>query len=279
MRDPRFPPRLADSQSEGDLVRDVLRAAKGETMGPSGLAKTLARFEATKLDHAGHAGAAMGRGSWWRSPFTARVGVSVAIVCAIGVGLRASSDATTDARPVSPAPAAAASHHDAPAPVLVSTETIATPATTRVEDLPEAPAPTDGPASAGRAPAARATTDRASAPTVARGTATSSAAASSGSSFHEELALVEAARSALARGDTTACLRALDGHDERFREGVFADEIAVMRIEALAARGEHARARTLGERFLAHSPSSTYASRIRSILATAPRAAHEGTDE
>ncbi len=268
MRDPSFPPRLADSQTEGDLVRDVLRAAKDETMGPSGLAKTLARFEATKLDHAGHAGAATKRASWWRPPFTARAGASIAILCAIGVGLRASSDAMTDAPPASSTREAAPSHHDAPAPV--SAETIATPATTRVEDLPEAPARADGPASAGRASAARVTTDGTPAPTVARGTATSSAAASSGSSFHEELALVEAARSALARGDNGACLRALARHDERFRGGVFADEIAVMHIEALAARGDRARARTLGERFLAHSPDSAYASRIRSILATAP---------
>ena len=40
-----------------------------------------------------------------------------------------------------------------------------------------------------------------------------------------------------------------------------------MRIEALIARGDTARARSLGEAFLAESPNSPYANRIRTLLA------------
>ena len=84
--------------------------------------------------------------------------------------------------------------------------------------------------------------------------------------FREELALVSAARTALETGDASACLRAVDRYDERFRAGIFAQEIEVLRIEALAASGDRTRARALAERFLAVNAKSPYADRVRSLI-------------
>ena len=86
-------------------------------------------------------------------------------------------------------------------------------------------------------------------------------------SFDDELALVESARTALAKGDASGCLTRLDDYEHRIQKGTFEREVAVMRIEALIARGDTARARSLGEAFLAQSPDSPYANRIRSLLA------------
>lgn len=86
------------------------------------------------------------------------------------------------------------------------------------------------------------------------------------STFAEEFALVSAARSALGRGDVPACMRAVDRYGERFRSGMFAQEIEVIRIEALAASGERARAHADAERFLAANARSPYADRVRSLL-------------
>jgi len=86
------------------------------------------------------------------------------------------------------------------------------------------------------------------------------------STFVEELSLVKSARAALARRDIDGCLRDVDRYDRTFAAGVFAEEIAVIRIEALARSGGHAQARTLAERFLSGHDSSPYASRVRSVL-------------
>src|SRR5262249_17856497 len=48
--------------------------------------------------------------------------------------------------------------------------------------------------------------------------------------FAEEVALASEARAALESGDISSCLRAVTRHDERFRTGVFAQEIDVIRI-------------------------------------------------
>ncbi|MBX3225291.1 MAG: hypothetical protein KF795_32600 [Labilithrix sp.] len=84
--------------------------------------------------------------------------------------------------------------------------------------------------------------------------------------FREELALVSAARSALETGDAAGCMRAVARYDERFQAGIFAHEIEVLRIEALAASGERVSARARAERFLATNAESPYAERVRSLL-------------
>lgn len=103
-------------------------------------------------------------------------------------------------------------------------------------------------------------------------TDTTAAATAPAAAFDEELALVESARTSLANGSPAACLAKLDDYEHRVHGGVFEREVAVIRIEALLAQGESERARSLGEAFLAKSPESPYANRIRSVLARIPSA-------
>jgi outer membrane protein assembly factor BamD (BamD/ComL family) len=73
------------------------------------------------------------------------------------------------------------------------------------------------------------------------------------------------ARRALAAGDTTKCLAALDRYDHDHPRGAFAQEVVVMRIEVLVKRGDRKSAKALADRFLASHPTSPYAARIRSL--------------
>ncbi|AKU94244.1 hypothetical protein AKJ09_00908 [Labilithrix luteola] len=176
------------------------------------------------------------------------IAVGLAGLSAIAVGTmttRSSSVAGTiePAPHTMAAPGAVTSEAPAEAPVL----------TVSVEDLAAAPAD--------RAPAAR---SKARATTV--GMPAGLDVAPAGSTFDEELALVSAARSSLEKGDSGSTLRAVSTYHERFRDGLFAQEIEVIRIEALAASGESGRAREAAERFSASHPKSPYADRVRSLI-------------
>lgn len=83
-----------------------------------------------------------------------------------------------------------------------------------------------------------------------------------------ELELITRAREALTKGDTRECLATIALHDAEFPDGQFTPEAAVMRIEATQVSGDRARARSLARAFLAKSPDSPYAARIRSLLAS-----------
>jgi len=96
--------------------------------------------------------------------------------------------------------------------------------------------------------------------------APSSTAAERPSTFREELALVITARSTLEEHDLASCIRAVDRYDARFPSGVFAQEISVLRIEALVASGERARAVALAQQFLTRTGDSPYAERVRTLL-------------
>lgn len=110
------------------------------------------------------------------------------------------------------------------------------------------------------------TTTRPSADTSARRRDTAAPKASAAhSTFAEEVALVAAARSALERGDAVACKRTVEQYHERFRAGTFAQELEVIRIEALLMNGEGSRAQAAAERFLAANERSPYADRVRSL--------------
>ncbi|OJY16207.1 MAG: hypothetical protein BGO98_40180 [Myxococcales bacterium 68-20] len=97
-----------------------------------------------------------------------------------------------------------------------------------------------------------------------------STSAPSKSSFREELALVEAARTHLDNGDGASCLSVIGRYERQFRGGVFAQEMELIQIEALARVGEPERARSLAQRFLASQPDSPYAERARLVLQKLP---------
>lgn len=105
--------------------------------------------------------------------------------------------------------------------------------------------------------------EEASSPKVA---AAPSAARPGPASLGEEVAAIDAARKALLAGDTSGALRALDDYDRRFPGGMLGPEASVLRIEALARRGDRATATRLAKAFLVSHPRSPHASRLRSLL-------------
>jgi hypothetical protein len=105
---------------------------------------------------------------------------------------------------------------------------------------------------------------------VARPSATSPTSAppaADGRSLPTELALIESAHNALARGDTGQALRSLDAYDLRFPGGVLEQEASVLRVRALLLAGDRAGAAALAERFLAEHPASPYAGLVKKMLA------------
>jgi outer membrane protein assembly factor BamD (BamD/ComL family) len=61
-------------------------------------------------------------------------------------------------------------------------------------------------------------------------------------------------------------LAALDDYQRRFPRGVLQQEAAMLRIEALLARGDKATARRLSQRFLEQYPRSALAARVKNLL-------------
>jgi hypothetical protein len=185
-----------------------------------------------------------------------------AIKIALSALLATGALAVVLAWPGSPAPRAPAPGRAvpiesawAPAPPSLSQappqDTAGSIPTFRVEDLPSA------------GPAVGASTARARPPAPA--------SSASADRLHEELDLIEGARRALAAGDLAQCLRTLDRYDQSYKEGRFADEVAVTRIEALLAAGQGARAAALGRRFIADRPGSPPVGHVQSLLRSAER--------
>ena len=108
--------------------------------------------------------------------------------------------------------------------------------------------------------------------TSATSTATAAATgAGATASFAEEIASFDRARAALDAGDFDRALALVDGYEKRFPGGTFVQEAEVLRIQALARKGDSAGARRVGQRFLAAHPTSPHAARIRAILDTSAR--------
>lgn len=185
----------------------------------------------------------------WVAPCLA-VGSALVVASALGTRL------------TSTAPAAMS----APTALVAPAESITAPSirTVSVEDLAEAPAP---PATVGPREAAL---SRRNAPGVSTNPAGERGGlrdrGERGTTFREELKLVSKARSSLEARDIPACLRAIEQYDARFPSGVFAQEIRVLDIEALAASGERARARAEATHFLAANTDSPYTDRVRTLL-------------
>lgn len=129
-----------------------------------------------------------------------------------------------------------------------------------VESLPSVAVTSPGVASVSSRPSARpATTTSDANRDAAHGAPTSS--------LRRELELASAARRALRGGDASSCLSSVARYEEEFPSGQFTQEGQVMRIEAMAALGNHDEATRLAHAFLAASPKSPYADRVRSVLA------------
>jgi hypothetical protein len=86
------------------------------------------------------------------------------------------------------------------------------------------------------------------------------------STLLEEVASLDAARRALARGNAASAVSLLVAHEARFPSGTLTPEARVLRIRALLAAGRRAEAERLASQFLAANPGSPHAARIRSLL-------------
>ena len=88
-----------------------------------------------------------------------------------------------------------------------------------------------------------------------------------------ELARVDRARAALARGDASEALHELDGYERAFPARQLELEASMLRMEAYVQRGDLSRARDLAQRILTAPVSPLHARRAREVLegSTSPR--------
>ena len=82
----------------------------------------------------------------------------------------------------------------------------------------------------------------------------------------DEVTLIDGALAALRHRDPMHALAILDDYDSRYPTGAMAPEAAVARIQATLAKGDLAKARELGEQFLAAHPKSPLAGRVRDLI-------------
>ena len=89
------------------------------------------------------------------------------------------------------------------------------------------------------------------------------------SSLALEIALLDDARMALAKGDPPEALRLLGRYARDFEHGNLGPEAVVLRIDALLRQGDVRSARSLAEQFEETHPNDSHLARIRSLLANA----------
>lgn len=82
----------------------------------------------------------------------------------------------------------------------------------------------------------------------------------------EEVALLDSARRSLIDGNAAGALTALEKHGRDFGAGSLGAEAAVLKIDAMVARGDHAGAAAAARAFLAAYPQSPHAGHVRDVL-------------
>ena len=85
------------------------------------------------------------------------------------------------------------------------------------------------------------------------------ASPSSAGTYALELAVLEPARAAVARGDHASALRAIGNHERRFPAGILREEREALRVKALSGLGKDDEARKAAERFRERFPRSVLA--------------------
>jgi TolA-binding protein len=81
-----------------------------------------------------------------------------------------------------------------------------------------------------------------------------------------EIALLDAARDAIAAHDPARALRLLDDHRQQFPNGQLLQEATYVRVKALLERGSRAEAERAARQFLESHPESPHAKRIRALF-------------
>ena len=91
------------------------------------------------------------------------------------------------------------------------------------------------------------------------------AVASTPSDLRGEIALVDAARSAVAASSNERALALLDRYEATYPRGTFRPEVSALRIEALDHLGRVVQARALAQRFIAAHGDSPLADRVARV--------------
>jgi hypothetical protein len=86
------------------------------------------------------------------------------------------------------------------------------------------------------------------------------------SSLSRELQALKQAHDALARGNPNGALSALDDYHAHFPQGALGAEETVIRVQALLARGDRARATAIAHQFSTAHPDSLYARRVELLV-------------
>jgi hypothetical protein len=86
----------------------------------------------------------------------------------------------------------------------------------------------------------------------------------------EEVAMVDQARGALARGDARTALAALDEYDAHFATRRFVPEALYLRMESLLRVGSADAARGVAQRIVTSFPKSPHVGRARQVLGSIP---------
>jgi hypothetical protein len=100
---------------------------------------------------------------------------------------------------------------------------------------------------------------------VSKVASASPAPADSATDLNEQLRLIDAARAAVAAGNSSAASQALSTYGSKFPHGSFGQEAAVLRIETVDLQGNHGQASALARSFLAQHPNSPHVSLVQRI--------------
>jgi hypothetical protein len=258
----RLPPDLAALLSAervapppSDEARGRVRDRLGQTLGLT-LGTTAATAPSAGV---GKLGAAAGKSAAASLGVAAKVSLTLVAVGGLAAGgwvgwraaraPRVSPRTSIASSPLATAPAATAPTPLAPSPSLA----------------PLAPSPSLAPAPlAPAAPSSR----RLSQASQARLPRPAAPPAARHGSLAEERALLAGARTALADGDGDTALAAVERHAREYPDGQLSEERDSLRVRALAASGDHERARAAADEFARLHP--------RSLFLPAVRAASDG---
>jgi hypothetical protein len=230
------PTRLIDEPGGDELEASLLRLARSEAPSADGRRRILAGIAAAGAAGAASqtAEAAVSAGSKGAAALKwgllAVAGLAVPAALLLGGG---EQPPTSRIAPPS-ALQAPASEVKVPAPPVA----VEGPAPLSLEDLPALPNPAHN---------------------------TGAASSKAQGSLAEEVAQLQKAKLALKAGNPSEALAELGTYAKLFPRPMLGAEALVVRVEALHASGDAARAKSLAEGFLAKNPSSPYATRLRSL--------------
>jgi TolA-binding protein len=167
--------------------------------------------------------------------------VGLALLASVGVGVGVTLlHSGADKRPQAPAPSAAT----LPAATMTTASTAASAAPPEPFDAPREP--------------------------TAKVLAKPKPAPAASSSLSRELQVLKQAHDALGKGNPNGALSALDDYHARFPQGVLGAEETVIRVQALLARGDRARAAAVAHQFSKAHPDSLYARRVEQLVSGVP---------